>query len=169
MSLLHRISHVFSARTIPNIVVEKTHAVTTEQNDLNWFVNRDWKSITWDDWEKHRDAIYAFSPEAFSYYLPSILSLSITRPGIWFFPADALLGLLDRSPTVEYWDTFLTTRLVGLQMDEYEILKEWLLLICEYRSSEYSESISRAFDTVNLLQKETLRVRSMVHSANRLG
>ena len=122
-------------------------------------------SVTWDEWEAHRDAFFSFTPEAFAYYLPSILCLSIQFPGQWFAPVDSLLKILDRSPVVEYWDAFVVTRLVGLKTTEYEALKEWLLWLSDQPMLGSEEDLGRALDTIDLLQSETNRVRLMVGTA----
>jgi hypothetical protein len=167
MSLCQQIEDAFGDRPKPRSFVEPKDPVTYEQRDAIWFVDRDWREITWDDWESHCDAFYAFTPEAFAYYLPSVLCLSSKNPDRWFWPADALLRILDRSPAVEHWDAFLSTRLVGLKPTEYEALKAWLLLLTEHDANAAGEALSRAFDTVVLLQSETERVRAIVGQVRR--
>lgn len=162
VTLLRQIEQAFGDRPKPSKLVEERVPVTPEQRDALWFGGRDWRDVTWSDWESHRDAVYAFMPEAFAYYLPSILALSYGHPDQWFAPADGLLQVLNRSPVVEYWDAFITTRLVGLRAAEYEVLKEWLLSLSGHKDSDTEDALSRAFDTVNLLQKETERVRAFI-------
>jgi len=157
MKLTQKIEQAFSHRQKPNQLIESRESlITPEQMEALWFNERDWHEITWGNWEEHRDAIYAFTPEAFAYYLPSILTLSSQRPHQWFWPADALLIILDRSPVVDYWDTFITTRLLGLRLEEYEALKDWLLALSEY-SSVSEDTLDRAFDTVCLLENRVRR------------
>jgi hypothetical protein len=156
MNLTHKIEQAFSYRQKPNKLIDsREKLVTPEQMEALWFSDRDWREITWENWEDHRDAIYAFTPEAFAYYLPSILTLSSQCPHQWFWPADALLKILDRSPVVDYWDTFITTRLLGLRVEEYEVLKDWLLVLSEHSNSASENTLDRAFDTICLLQKES--------------
>jgi hypothetical protein len=158
LSLREKIEKAFVERQKPTRLVESRAPVTSEQQDALWFDNRDWREITWQDWEIHRDAFYAFTPEAFAYYLPSVLVLSSQFPDQWFWPVDALLQVLDRSPVVEYWDDFLTTRLLGLRTPEYEVLTEWLLSLSELGTAASEDSLGRAFDTIDLLQRETGRI-----------
>jgi hypothetical protein len=164
MNLQQRIKQAFADRAKPTRLIDAQEPVTPDQKDSLWFSGREWQDVTWDDWESHRDALYAFTPEAFAYYLPSILCLSSQSPEKWFWPADSLLQVLDRSPVVEYWDSFILTRLVGLKTPEYEVLKEWLLVLSEQQGINSEDTLGRAFDTVNLLQNETSRVRMMIHS-----
>ncbi|MEZ5826815.1 MAG: hypothetical protein R3C97_19490 [Geminicoccaceae bacterium] len=140
---------------MPERLIVGTGSVTAEERDALWFGNKAWDEITWDDWERHPDAIYTFTPEAFVYDLPSVLCLSAENPDRWFWPADSLVKLLDRSPVPEFWDEFLLTRMLGLNTDQYEILKKWLLLLAEHGEQDFGDSIGRAFDTVVLLQSKS--------------
>jgi hypothetical protein len=72
-----------------------------DDEDPNWFSGKDWRDLCQDDWEQHYDAVSFFTPEAFAYYLPSILSL--TADGrCHLLVADQIIGSLDRSPTIAY-------------------------------------------------------------------
>jgi hypothetical protein len=59
------------------------------------------------------------------------------------------------------------SRFLGLSPAELNVLKEWLLQVCEYvpykewgfAASGLGDTFSRAFDTVDLLQKEVARRR----------
>lgn len=160
MSLENKIVSAFAHRRMPVKLIEERGPPTSEQADALCFAQRAWPDVTWEDWVNHSGAVYAFTPEAFSYYLPGVLILSMQRRDEWFPPADSLLHMLDRSPVVEYWDFFLTTRLVGLHAAEYEVLKEWLLQLSD--DSVYGDSVNRSFDTVDLLHRETERLRKII-------
>jgi hypothetical protein len=82
--------------------------------------------------------------------------------------ADSLISELDCSPDPEGWPEGLATRFIELNWIELQVLKEWLLQICEYApyrgygitGSGPGEWLGRAFDTVHLLQKEVQRRRA---------
>jgi hypothetical protein len=76
VNLQENIELAFGSRRRPNSLVEARTPVTPEQKEAIWFGDREWSEITWEDWEGHRDAFYAFTPEAFAYYLPSVLKLA---------------------------------------------------------------------------------------------
>lgn len=164
MNLINQIEHAFGHRLKPSNVVDARNPVGSDERDALWFAGRSWQEVTWESWEDHSGALYAFTPEAFAYYLPSILSLSSLHPEKWLGPADTLLRVLDRSPLVEHWDSFIATRLVGLQTAEYEALKEWLLSLSGHKDSEAEDALGRALETVDLLLKETNRVRALIGS-----
>ncbi len=53
------------------------------------FAGRHWREIGWPDWESHPDAFYAFVPEAFIFYLPSLLLGALDAPQGQLLAADA--------------------------------------------------------------------------------
>jgi hypothetical protein len=79
--------------------------------------------------------------------------------------ADSLIQELDRSPDPEGWTDGLVRRFLGLNPAELNVLKEWLLQICEYvpykglgvAASGPGDTFGRAFDTVDRLLKEVER------------
>lgn len=162
MTLLTEIEQAFAHRQKPSKLIEMRGPITPEQRDALWFGARDWREIGWADWDRHPDAFYAFVPEAFIYYLPSILVNTTKTPESWLQPADALLGILNRSPEVYHWDTFITTRLLGLEAKEYEVIKVWLLSLSSRADLIDEDGLVRAYETVDLLQRETARLRGLL-------
>lgn len=170
MTLDERIERVFAHRMMPGAVVDMTnrYQIDSDVEEALWFAGRDWRSITWDDWREHSSAIYFFDSEAFGYYLPSLLLLSAQRPDEELMAADSLISQLDCSPDPEGWPEGLATRFLKLNWAELQVLKEWLLQVCEYAAyrtygtaaSGAGETFGRAFDTVDLLQKEVQRRRA---------
>lgn len=152
MNIFQNIENAFSTRKMPIEVVEIGGDITTEKKDAMWFKNRDWREIEWDEWEKYRDAFFSFTPEAFAYYLPSILTLSLKNPDRLFLPAQALLQVLDRSPVVEYWDEFIVTRLFEFNFEEYNIIAEWIEILSDSCLIASDDTLGRAFDTIAILQ-----------------
>lgn len=163
MTLRADIEQAFAARQRPSNLVEQRSPVTAEQHDALWFAGRDWREIGWRDWEEHSGAFYAFVPEAFIYYLPSILLGAMDAPGSQLQAADALLGVLDRSPVVYHWDAFITKRLLGLEPNEYEAMKAWVLSLSGLAEFLDEDSLTRAYETVDLLAHETTRLRGLLN------
>lgn len=157
MSMSTKIEHAFGCRSAPAQTVALGKPVTPEQKDALWFEGRDWREITRRDWEQHPDAFYAFSPEAFLYYLPSILLAVTEKPEEYFEPANALLGILDRTSNIDHWDAFIKNRLFGLSIEEYESLKAWVLSFSGGNPYLDEDAIERCYETVELLERETER------------
>ena len=163
MKLPERIERVFAHRVMPDVVVDMTSPfhIDSDVEEALWFTGRDWQSITRDDWQKHPVAFTFFSKEALGYYLPSILLLSLQSPQQALDPAESLIWELDRSPSTEGWTDNFANRFLGLTSTELDVLKEWLLQVCEYApykgwgiaASGPGDTFGRAFDTIDLLQK----------------
>jgi hypothetical protein len=169
MNLAEKIERAFAGRRMPLDLVEADNLIYPDSDveDTLWFTGRDWHQITWQDWQEHSSAVYFFVPDAFAYYLPSLLLLSSQNPGDALMAADSLISELDRSPDPQWWTDGLVRRFLGLNSAELSVLKEWLLQVCEYISykglgfaaSGPGDKFGRAFDTLDLLQKEVERRR----------
>lgn len=132
------------------------------RRDALWFAGRHWREIGWQDWQSHPDAFYAFVPEAFVFYLPSALIGAMEAPQRQLLVGDSLIGMLDRSPQPYHWDAFLTARLVGLEPAEYEAMKAWVLSISGAVGTHDEDSLTRAYETIDLLGRETVRLRNLL-------
>ncbi len=149
---------------MPDAVVdmEGLFQIDSDVEEALWFKGRDWHEITWQDWQDHSSAIYFFDRKAFAYYLPSVLVLSGQHPSEPLMAADSLINQLDCSPDPEGWPEGFANRFLGLNWAELGVLKEWLLQVCEYvpykgsgiAGSGPGDTFGRAFDTIDLLQKE---------------
>jgi hypothetical protein len=167
MELFEKIECAFAGRKMPVNLVEPADLVYPDSDieDALWFTGRDWHEITWRNWQEHSSAIYFFVSEAFAYYLPSVLLLSCQNPRDALMAADSLINELDQSPDPEWWTDGLVRRFLGLSPAELNVLKEWLLQVCEYvpykglgfAASGQGDTFGRAFDTLDLLQKEIER------------
>ena len=165
-----KIGYVFSSRPKPAQVrlADEVFQLDFEVEEALWFSGRDWPEITWQDWQEHSSAIYFFDPEAFAYYLPSVLLLSAQHSSEELRAAHSLLSVLDCSPDPEGWPEGFASRFLGLNRAELDVLKEWLLQVCEYApyrgsglaASGPGDTFGRAFDTVDLLQREVERRRA---------
>jgi hypothetical protein len=136
MNLAEKIERAFAGRRMPVDLVEPADLICPDSDveDTLWFTGRDWHQITWQDWQAHSSAFYFFVPDAFAYYLPSLLLLSSQNPGDTLMAADSLISELDRSPDPQWWTDGLVRRFLGLNSAELSVLKEWLLQVCEYIS-----------------------------------
>ena len=167
MNLDEKIERGFGDRPKPAQVRlgDEVLQLDSDVEEALWFSGRDWHELTWRDWQEHSNAIFFFDPEAFAYYLPSVLLLSAENPTESLTAADSLIGQLDRSPSVEGWHESFVSRFLALRSEELDALKEWLLQVCEYvpykrwgiAASGPGDTFGRAYDTVDLLQKEVER------------
>jgi hypothetical protein len=178
MDLLEKIERAFASRAKPAQVRlgDEVVQLDSDLDEALWFSGRDRHRLTWQNWQEHSCAIFFFDPEAFAYYLPSVLLLAVQNPNESLTAADSLINQLDRSPDLEGWTEGFTSRFLELNPAELNVLKEWLLQICEYApykrlgiaASGPGDTFGRAYDTVDLLQKEIERRRSTIppHTAS---
>jgi hypothetical protein len=160
MDIQAKIEAAFKHREMPQQLATLGAKLSGDDDDALWFAGKDWRELSPDDWEMHHTAVSFFTREAFAYYLPSILSLS-AYGRCDLLAADQIISSLDRSPTVAYWDGWLTDRFLGLTDEEYDVIKEWVLSLSGRDYVTYGDdALTRAYETVDLLQRETDRMRT---------
>lgn len=152
LRLVRQIERAFAHREKPDVLINRSIPVADDE-DVLWFAGRDWREITLQDWNGHSDAFFRFAPDAFRYYLQSILCLAAKNPEENLLAADALVNCLDRTPNPEWWDQFLLDCLYGLRVDEYDAISSWIVMLSERKSYEEG-SLTRAYRTIHLLRAE---------------
>jgi hypothetical protein len=117
------------------------------------FWGQPWSSVTGSQLEKHFEAIFWFSPEAFCYYLPGILTAGIkeNKPGL--IVNQSLINMLDRSPDPASWDEFFVARWPQLTAGECEAIQHWILWLSSIEERSADSSLARGFDTLELLKR----------------
>jgi hypothetical protein len=117
------------------------------------FWGKPWWCVTGAQLEEHFDAISWFTPEAFCYYLPGILTAGIKENNPWLIVNHSLVNMLDRSPDAASWDDFFLARWPRLTDRECEATQAWILWLASFGSGSYPpNALDRAFDTVSLLR-----------------
>jgi hypothetical protein len=167
MTFREKVVHTFAQRAVPTVAVapEAYKQFDSDVEEALWFANRDWRSITWNNWRDRYAAIFFLSPAAFAYYVQSLLCLTAENPADSLLAADAIIHALDRSPNTEGWDESFRGRYTHLIPAELGCLEEWLLILCEYpayrsygnASGGPGDTFGRAIDTITLLKKEAAR------------
>ena len=157
MTFEDRVEIAFSSRGLPTRLIGRIApgCYSSDENEALWFANRDWRELTWEDWEGHSDAIFRFTPEAFAYYLPSILIESRKDPDRWLKAADALVIMLENRSTPEKWNKYQASNFEGFKVEEYAVLEEWLLFFRNrntYNNAYDKERIDEALRGVNSLR-----------------
>lgn len=144
----------FKHRDKPMIIVGSTFGDSLEI-DARYFENLNWEQVTTADWQGYSDAFCGMTAEAFCYFLPSILSLSLNGLSDAPMVADYLADLLDTSGDPDLWDGFFLERFQLLVPDELIVLENWVRLqIIKAGDDQYDLSrLERALSTV-----ETLRI-----------
>src|SRR5581483_5957611 len=153
LRLVRRIERAFAHRGKPQVLINRSVPLDDDEDAL-WFAGRDWREITAQDWNDHSDAFFRLAPDAFRYYLQSILCLVAKNPDESLLAADALVNCLDRTSNPEWWDQFLLDRLQGLEIDEYDAISGWIAMLSEKSRCYKEDSLTRAYQTIHLLHAE---------------
>lgn len=145
--VLAAFGHRKRPKTVTNVTV-----CSSLRDDAMWFEGRDWRDVTADDWLQNGDAYFGLSPEAFVYFLPSILCLSLDELKFPMGLADALVMSLDTSAEPEIWSEWFCERFGLLSVSEIQVLKDWTVLkLANTQKGEGSE-FARIQDTLSMLE-----------------
>jgi len=145
-----QIASAFGLRQPPAKVTDIT-VNSTLRDDAHHFAGLDWTRVTANDWRDYSDAFTGFSPEAFVYFLPSLLVLSLDRSNGPLVAADSLVSTLDTSGDPELWPDWLRERFGLLTTAELEAVRAWsTLYLADAEKGEGSE-FARVQNTVAML------------------
>jgi hypothetical protein len=147
------IEEAFGHRRMPRLFVPSETMAAHERDDVMAFWGKPWSAVTGSQLEKHFDAIFWFTPEAFCYYLPGIFTAGITERKPWLIVNQSLVNMLDRSPDPLSWDDFFYARWSQLTASECEATQAWILWLSSFDVQDEESSLARAFDTLELLAK----------------
>ena len=151
---LDLISSAFINREPPSLLTDSMQLSDLEFEEVMSFHGKQWQDITFDLVERCADAVFWFSPEAFCYYLPGILSAGL-RETRWDSNAyDAIIGCLDRSPKPEYWDDFFLPRWPLLSVEELDAVDVWVEWMESVQPNAFHENTyQRVRETLILLKR----------------
>ncbi|HEV7570811.1 MAG TPA: DUF6714 family protein [Thermoanaerobaculia bacterium] len=156
VNTLQLIEEAFSHRRMPGLFPVSEQMAPHEYDDVISFWGIPWSAVTGSQLQEHFETIFWWTPEAFCYYLPGILSAGIRENKPWLIVNNSLIDMLDRSPDPSSWDDFFIARWAQLTAKECEATQAWLLWVASLDNGSYWEgSLSRAFDTLELLKQRT--------------
>lgn len=142
----------FQWRIRPIVISDSIHLSKYELDDLLFITSFDWNEITGELWEKYFDVISWFSPDAFCYYLPSIIKVSIEESQPNLIVVESIVYMLDRNPEPEWWDEFFLKRWTLFTIQECKAIQEWIFWLSSFNKSNHDDdSLERALETIELL------------------
>lgn len=169
IELIRKVEKAFAHRKIPSevVVMEGRLQIDSDVEDGLWFQGKDWREISKENWDQRHWGLSYLSPEAFAYYLPSILILTVRDPSNSpELAVDSFVWQLDSSPGIENLSP-LSYRYFEFTDEEFEVIKEWLLWACENMPHVFygravggpGDGFGRAFDAIDLIHKEAVKWR----------
>jgi len=115
----------FSHRGSPSQMSDSKQLSDVEYGEVMSFEGVRWEELTFEQVERNSDAVFWFSPEAFCYYLPGFLLVSLREGRLDANAYDSIIGMLDRSPEPDYWDDFFRPRWTLLTAEEVTAVAAW--------------------------------------------
>lgn len=155
--LVRRIEAAFSARQAPDAVLNIKPGqdwFDSDEKDTLWFHQREWRSISIEEWDRRHFALSFFTPEALAYYLPSIMLHSILAPGECLTAVSSVIYTLSSNSDSS---KALNIRYMVLNREERSVLKEWILMLFDNPAYGYRENageLLRAVATLDSLAGE---------------
>lgn len=120
--------------------------------DASYFTGKHWAQLEATDWQDYSDAIYEFTPNAFLYYLPGVLIVSIDGRNPSLTAADSIVTSLDTSGDPDIWTSWFSDRFGRLTPIELQVIADWLgFYLFEQEEIQRSE-LARGVDTITMLK-----------------
>lgn len=148
------IQSAFSDRAPPKEMTDSKQISDSEYAEVMSFEGLKWQEVSVSLVAQAPDAVFWFSPEAFCYYLPGVLTagLRAQRSDLLYF--DSLIGCLDRSPEPDYWDDFFYPRFTLLSAKEIDAVAAWAHWMEVVEPEGYHEfTYQRVQGTLELLRQ----------------
>lgn len=103
--------------------------------------------------EDNYDIFFLIPSDVFLYFLPGIFRCGIEDDCRGLLVNHSIVSELDRSLSLEYWNSSLIDRLGNLTEEEYGVVEEWLIWLVSNQEKIFSDnSIDRALETLSLLR-----------------
>ncbi len=124
---------------------------STLRDDALHFEGMDWSTITASDWKEYSDAYSGLNPQAFIYFLPSLLIASLEPESQPVVAADALVYSLDTSGDPDLWTEWFNERFMQLIPAELRVVKNWATSYLADAENGYGSEFERVQQTLDLL------------------
>lgn len=152
---LELIASAFAERAKPSILTDSKQLSDWEYEEVMSYEGLLWRDVTFEQVAKYPDAVFWFSPAAFCYYLPGILSAALKEDRRDSSAYDALMGVLDRSPEPAYWDDFFLPRFTLLTTAEIDAVSAWMHWFQAVEPDAYKpNTFERIQETLMLLKEK---------------
>jgi len=156
MKLIEKIHHTFAEQTRPKLMLIPEQMAAHEVDDVAQMLNRSWREINGHDLEKHFEFINWLMPEAFCYFIPAILAVSVAENSPDLIVVHSLINLLDRSDDPANWDNFFIKRFRLLNRAECVVIQEWIVWLSSCENISISQhALGRALDVLEVLKTQS--------------
>lgn len=154
MTFADQISEAFPFTSIPQMVSDPSRPLISDRQDADHVATRSREDVDWWFLQKHADALYAMTREAFRYYLPRFIMLSMEPTEITPLFVSPIFQMLDPGPDATYWSDQFKDMWVGMSADQYDAIKAWIRFLASVETDEDEQAIlARCFNTLELLSR----------------
>jgi hypothetical protein len=155
VDIIKHVRAAFEWRVRPNMLTASLEMSAGVMEDLGAIASFNWYETTGDIWEKYFDVYCYFSAEAFCYYLPGIIKVSLEEQEPNLIAVSSIISDLDRSCNQDGWDDLFLARWPLLTSQELCVVQEWIwwLSSCQ-KTSHVDDSLMRSLETIELLKSK---------------
>lgn len=155
--ILAQVQQAFAQRARPDREngTDSRELTVDERAVLDEALSLVWQEIPADWWEKNAEVTSWFSPTAYCYYLPGIITTTLAGNNPNLAAACSVLFMLDRTPDKTLWDNFFYSRWHLFNGQELVAIASWLEWLAAGKASVLDDiSLTRALLTIELLREE---------------
>ena len=127
-SIIKIIELSFSYRKKPELSVYG-NTDKYEKDEILTIFKYEWKDITCDILKDTPDVFYLIDPDAFCYYIPSVLCSSIRENNYDLYILDCIIQMLDRDEDDNLWIDFFKDRWLNFTEEEIDSIINWFLFV----------------------------------------
>jgi hypothetical protein len=144
------VKNAFAKRAMPEHVIDPQLDIaylSPDERDALWFQARDWRELTWDDWQRHYNGIFFFTSDALAYYLPSIIQHSMGKNDDAFLEEDSLVLVLGKKTLAIEGCQHRSCECMDLSADEHDVVVRWMRYLrstSESKTGWMKEQIGKA-------------------------
>jgi hypothetical protein len=152
-----QLRRAFPAEPVPAVVVDDTFPCDPDRDDAVLLQGLAWPEVAADFWRDHWWGLTSLLPEAFVYYLPSLLEISIKDGLPYDMPRKTLIHTLDTSADLGTIPNFTLERMLILSSAQFDCVEAWCGIVAAKGWFDDRLQQERVELTVMVLREEAQR------------
>jgi hypothetical protein len=144
----------FPVEPVPEALFDKRYPCDSDQDDAALLQGMAWTDVAPEFWRDHWWGLTSLRPEAFVYYLPSVLGISVTDDLPYDLVRGSLIHVLDTSADSATIPHFTWDRMLLLGPPEFECLETWCAIVASKGWFDDTLQQERVELTVTVLKDE---------------
>ena len=119
----------FPVEPVAEVLFDRRYPCDSDQDDAALLQGLAWTEVKPEFWRDHWWGLTSLRPEAFVYYLPSLLDVSVTDDLPYDMARDSLIHMLDTSADPGTIPHFTWNRILLLTPPQFECLERWCKIV----------------------------------------